>query len=73
MVLPLLPRVHGRLKVSAEPDEALAGRIGRIMAYRAAEIGWGPEAAEALLVRNDPDLQVAMGYWDRLDNLLGRK
>jgi carboxyl-terminal processing protease len=73
MVLPLLARVHGRLKVSSEPDEALAGRIGRIMAYRAAEVRWGPEAAEALVVRNDPDLQVAMGYWDRLDNLLGRK
>lgn len=73
MVEPLLARVHDRLKVVAEPDSALQGRLGRILAYRAAEVRWGRDAADALLVRHDPDLRVAMTYWDRLDQLLGAK
>lgn len=71
LVDPLLNRVRSRLHLSAEPDSALRGRIGRILAYRAAEVRWGPDAAEALLVRYDPDIQVAMTYWDRLPDLLG--
>jgi len=70
LVDPLLSRVHDRLKISAEPDSAIRGRIGRILAYRAAEVRWGQDAAEALVVRYDPDLRVAMGYWDKLDQLL---
>lgn len=70
MVAPLLARVHGRLQVTAEPDSAQAGRIGRIMAYRAAEVRWGPEAADALLLRHDPDVRAAMATWDRLPALL---
>jgi len=71
LVTPLLERVHTRLKVAAQPDTAVRGRIGRILAYRAAEVRWGREAAEELIVRYDPDLRVAMGYWDRIDGLLG--
>lgn len=72
LVTPLLARVHARLGVSGEPGEAQAGRIGRIMAYRSAEVRWGAEAADGLLLRHDPDLRAAMGYWDRLPALLAR-
>lgn len=70
MVTPFLGRVHSRIGVSAEPDSATRGRIGRILAYRAAEVRWGTDAAEALRVRYDPDIRVAMTYWDKLDQLL---
>ena len=42
MVSPLLERVHTRLKVVAQPDSAVRARIGRILAYRAAEVPLGP-------------------------------
>lgn len=70
MVAPLLGRVRERLHLTAEPDSAIKGRIGRILAYRAAEVRWGQDAAEALRVRYDPDIRVAMTYWDRLPELL---
>ncbi len=73
MVAPFLTRVRDRLKISSEPDTATRGRIGRILAYRASEVRWGSDAAEALLVRYDPDIRVAMGYWEKLDSMLSGK
>lgn len=70
LVTPFLTRVRGRLHLSTEPDSALRGRVGRILAYRAAEVRWGLDAAEALRIRYDPDIRVAMGYWDKLGDLL---
>lgn len=70
LVDPLLARVRDRLRLNAEPDSTTRGRIGRILAYRAAEVRWGQDAAEALLVRYDPDIRMAMTYWDRLPDLL---
>lgn len=71
LVNPFLARVRERLHLTAEPDSALRGRVGRILAYRASEVRWGPDAAEALRIRFDPDIRVAMSYWDRLADLLG--
>jgi carboxyl-terminal processing protease len=71
LVNPFISRVNQRLHLGAEPDSTTRGRIGRILAYRAAEVRWGPDAAEALLVRYDPDIRVAMTYWDRLPEMLG--
>jgi carboxyl-terminal processing protease len=70
LVTPLLQRVRGRLGVAGDLEPALLARLGRILAHRAAEVRWGPEAADEFLVRNDPDIQAAMGYWDRLPSLL---
>jgi carboxyl-terminal processing protease len=70
MVNPFLNRVKERLKVGVDPDSATRGRIGRILAYRASEVRWGPDAAEALQLRYDPDIRVAMGYWDKLESIL---
>lgn len=71
LVEPLLVRVHGRLGIAAAPEPGLLARLGRILAHRAAEVRWGPDAGDEFLVRNDPDIQGAMGYWDRLASLLG--
>lgn len=73
MVVPFLNRAKERLRISVEPDSATRGRIGRILAYRATEVRWGPDAAEALQVRYDPDIRVAMTCWDKLGQLLGNK
>jgi hypothetical protein len=48
-----------------------AVELGRILAHRVTEVRWGPDAGDEFLVRNDPDIQAAMGYWDRLGSLLG--
>jgi carboxyl-terminal processing protease len=71
LVEPLLARVQGRLGLTTTPGPALSARLGRILAHRAAEVRWGPDAGDEFLLRNDPDIQAAMGYWDRLGALLG--
>ncbi len=70
LVEPFLSRVTGRLKLTTPPDEAMRARVGRLLAYRAAEVRWGPEAAEELWLRSDAGLATAMGYWDQLPRLL---
>jgi len=72
LVAPFLQRARDRLHVAIPPDTALESRIGRNLAYRAAEVRWGRDAAEQMVLRNDPDIQAAMGYWDRLPELLAR-
>ena len=71
LVQPFLDRVHQRLGVSAVPDSQLSGRLGRILAHRASEVRWGPEAGDEFTLHNDPDIRAAMGYWDRLTAILG--
>jgi hypothetical protein len=44
--------------------------LGRILAYRVAEVRWGSDAADEFRLRNDPDVRAAMRYWDRLPTLL---
>jgi carboxyl-terminal processing protease len=71
LVQPLLVRVHGRLGIAATPDSSVLARLGRILAHRASEVRWGAEAGDEFVLHNDPDIQAAMGYWDRIDSLLG--
>ena len=67
---PFLGRVRARLHVAAQADTALENRIGRILALRAAEVRWGPEARDEFLVRNSADVRTAIGYFAQLPALL---
>ncbi len=60
LVTPLLARVRSSLKVRAEPDSAVRQRLARILAYRVAEVRWGPEAGEVFRLANDPDVRLAL-------------
>jgi len=71
LVVPFMARVRTRLGVQTAPDSALAARLGRILAYRAAEVRWGSDAADAFRLHTDPDVRAAMRHWDRLSTLLG--
>ena len=73
LVKPFLDRVHSRLQVTAEPDSALAARLGRILAYRVTEVRWGPDALEDILLRNDPDIRAASNYSSRISEELTAK
>jgi carboxyl-terminal processing protease len=70
LVTPFLARIRTRLHVAGEADAPLRARLGRILAARAAEVRWGAEAAEELVVRNDPDVRLAVEQMARLPVLL---
>ena len=59
-----------RLGVSAVTDSLLDQRLARILAARAAEVRWGPEAREAFMLRNDRTIRVATEQFPRLRELL---
>lgn len=59
LVQPLLARVRARLGIAAQPDSAVAARIGRIMADRVVEVRWGPAAEEDFRIRHDPGIAAA--------------
>jgi hypothetical protein len=48
----------------------LLARMGRTLAMRAALSRWGPEAAEELSLRNDPDIQTALTYFPSIPKLM---
>lgn len=62
---PLLERARRHLGVPARVDSAQGARIARAMAARAAEVRWGPDAGEALLVESDPEIAAAVGALSR--------
>jgi carboxyl-terminal processing protease len=70
---PFLARVREHLHATAMPDSALSARLSRILALRATEVRWGVDAGADFLLRSDPDVRSAMGYWPRLDTLLGSR
>ena len=70
LVTPFLERVRSRLHVAAQADSATTARIGRILASRAAEVRWGPDAREEFLVRNSTDVRAAVAHFPRLPELL---
>jgi carboxyl-terminal processing protease len=70
LVAPFLARVRRSLGVRAEPDSALAARLGRILAARVAEVRWGADALEEFRLRNDPDIAAALPLFPRLPALL---
>lgn len=67
---PFLARVRGRLGVAAHADSLLAARLARILAARAAEVRWGPEAREEFLVRNDAMIHAAVERFAGLEEAL---
>jgi len=71
LVTPFLAHVRSALHVSAPPDTALMRRLGRMLAARVAQVNWGPDVYEQFLLRNDPDVRAALGYFPRLRELLG--
>ncbi|HXE58464.1 MAG TPA: S41 family peptidase, partial [Gemmatimonadales bacterium] len=70
LVPPFLSRVRSRLGVAAAADSALERLIARHLAARVADVRWGPDARDELLVRSDPDVRAARTYFARLGTLL---
>jgi len=70
LVPPFLQRVRTRLGVAAVTDSLLERRLALILAARAAEVRWGPDAREEFLVRNDGAIRAAMERFPRLRELL---
>jgi carboxyl-terminal processing protease len=67
---PFLARVRNRLHVAAQPDSALELRLARILAARAAQVRWGPDAYDEFLLRASADVQAAISYFPHLEALL---
>lgn len=67
---PFLSRVRARLGVAAATDTMLDQRLARILAARAAEVRWGPDAREEFILRNDRTIRVAVEQFPRLRELL---
>ena len=70
LVMPFLATVRARLGVRAEPDSAVAARIGRILALRATQVRYGDEAALDFRLRNDADIRAALGLFAEIPRLL---
>jgi carboxyl-terminal processing protease len=70
LVEPFLDRVRARLHVSAVSDTSVIRRLARNMAARVAEVQWGPEARDELLLQEDPVLASARSLFPRLPALL---
>jgi carboxyl-terminal processing protease len=70
LVDPFLERVRSRLRVAAMPDSGVVRRLARAMAARVAEVRWGPEVRDELLLREDPVLAMARTLFPRLPALL---
>ena len=67
---PLLARVRARLHVTADISPALAGVISRKLAAEAAQVRWGLEGYQELLIRNDPDVIAAVTLFARSAEIL---
>ncbi len=67
---PFFGRVRARLAVAALTDTLLDQRLARILAARAAEVRWGPDAREEFLIRNDRTIRIALEQFARLGDLL---
>lgn len=70
LLAPFLSRVRARLHVAAPTDSLLEGRLARILAARAAEVRWGPDAREEFIVRNDPTIRTAVEQFATLGEQL---
>jgi carboxyl-terminal processing protease len=67
---PFLGRVRERLGVPAVVDSAQGTRLALRLAARVAEVRWGPEARDELLLRHDPVIALAVQQFGRLGALL---
>jgi carboxyl-terminal processing protease len=70
LVEPYLERVRARLGVVAVPDSAVVDRLAFEMAARVAEVRWGPEVRDELLLKVDPVVAAARALFARLPALL---
>jgi carboxyl-terminal processing protease len=68
---PLLARVHGRLGLSVQPDDATRAAMARRLAAMAAKVRWGAAAAEEFTVNADPDIIAARALFARAPAILG--
>ncbi len=68
-----LDRVRSRLRVNAPTGSTLESQIARRLAARVAEVRWGADARDELLVRSDSDISAALGYFPQLPELLKAK
>jgi len=71
LAAPFLARVRHRFGIAANADSALQLRIAVNLALRAAEVRWGNDARDELIVRNDAGVRTAEMYFPRLQELLG--
>ena len=71
LLTPFLERVRARLGVTPHPDSALSERLTLLLAARAATVRWPPDGGDELMMRADPDIRGALGYFSRLPALLG--
>jgi hypothetical protein len=62
--------VRARLGVVAVPDSAVVDRLAFEMAARVAEVRWGPEVRDELLLKVDPVVAAARALFARLPALL---
>jgi carboxyl-terminal processing protease len=67
---PFLARVRTHLRVGAETDSSQAGLLARRLAARAAEVRWGTDARDELLLRHDPTIALGLAQFPRLTQLL---
>jgi carboxyl-terminal processing protease len=67
---PFLARVRARLGVAAEADSGQAERLARRLGARAAEVRWGAEARDELVLRHDPVVALGLAQFARLAALL---
>ena len=72
LVNPFLERVRNRMPAATAPDSVMRAHIGLILAARTAEVRWGQDGVEEIVVRHDPDIQAALPYFSRLGELLKR-
>jgi carboxyl-terminal processing protease len=67
---PYLSRVRTRLAVTAVPDSETVRQLLLGLAARVAEVRWGPDARDELLLRHDRVLAIALAQFARLSVLL---
>lgn len=67
---PFLARTRAALHVAATPDSGQAARIARVLAWRVAEVRWGPDAGLQFAFHNDVGTRAALETFPRLATLL---
>lgn len=70
LTAPFLQRVRTRLGVAAATTPALDAAIARRLAARAAEVRWGADARDDLLIRSDAEIGAAVAAFARLESTL---
>ncbi len=70
LVTPFVSHVRTGLGIRVDPDPPLRGRMGRLLAARAASVRWGDDVAEDLLIAHDADIRAALKEFPRLPQLL---